>query len=76
MDLLNQSDPSSVSLDEAKADQILSLTTGLLLLISSQTPLIKKLLQSCKSSLYFHNFSHKFTSRIRFTEPAASQKIQ
>ncbi|TNN61313.1 Zinc-binding protein A33 [Liparis tanakae] len=47
MDLLNRTDPSSVNLDEVKADQILSLTSNMLLLISSQTPIIKKLTKSC-----------------------------
>ncbi|XP_041866099.1 zinc-binding protein A33-like [Melanotaenia boesemani] len=51
MDLLNQSDPSSVSLDEAKAEQIINLTNSMLLLISSQTPLIKKLLKSYSSEV-------------------------
>lgn len=46
-DVLNQSDPSSVSLDEAKASQILTLTNNMLLLVRSQTPLMKKLLKSC-----------------------------
>lgn len=54
MDLLNQSDPSNVSLDEAKADQILSLTNSMLLLICSQTPLVKKLLKSCQFTHYFY----------------------
>lgn len=52
MDLLNRSDPRNVSLDEAKAEQILSLTDNMLLLISSQTPIIKKLVKSCQ-------FTHK-----------------
>lgn len=55
MDLLNRTDPSSVSLDEVKADQILSLTNNMLLLISSQTPLMKKLTNSCQ-------FTHDFCS--------------
>lgn len=52
MELLNRTDPSSVNLDEAKAEQILSLTNNMLLLICSQTPLFKKLIRSCK-------FTHK-----------------
>ncbi|XP_054456742.1 probable E3 ubiquitin-protein ligase TRIML1 [Anoplopoma fimbria] len=51
MDLLNRTDPSSVSLDEVKADQILSLTNNMLLLISSQTPIIKKLTNSYSSEV-------------------------
>ncbi|XP_026165569.1 probable E3 ubiquitin-protein ligase TRIML1 [Mastacembelus armatus] len=51
MDLLNKSDPSTVSLDEAKAEQILSLTNNMLLLICSQTPIIKKLIQSYSSEV-------------------------
>lgn len=51
MGLLNGTDPNSVSLDEAKADQILSTTNDLLLLISSQTPTIRKLLQCCQYKL-------------------------
>ncbi|XP_029305021.1 probable E3 ubiquitin-protein ligase TRIML1 [Cottoperca gobio] len=52
MDLLNRTDPSSVSLDEVKADQILSLTNNMLLLISSQTPIIRKLTKSYSSEVY------------------------
>ncbi|KAM6915849.1 putative E3 ubiquitin-protein ligase TRIML1 [Xenentodon cancila] len=52
VDLLNQSDPSNVRLDEAKADQILSLSNNMLLLICSQTPLIKKLLKSYSSEVH------------------------
>lgn len=48
VDLLNRTDPVSVSLDEVKADQILSLTNNMLLLICSQTPIIKKLTKSCQ----------------------------
>lgn len=48
IDLLNQTDPSSVSLDEAKAEQIISLTNNMLLLVCSQTPMIKKLIKSCQ----------------------------
>ncbi|XP_056252009.1 probable E3 ubiquitin-protein ligase TRIML1 [Seriola aureovittata] len=51
MDLLNRTDPSSVSLDEAKAEQILSLTNNMLLLICSQTPIIKKLIKSYSSEV-------------------------
>ncbi|XP_042342096.1 probable E3 ubiquitin-protein ligase TRIML1 [Plectropomus leopardus] len=51
MDLLNRTDPSSVSLDEVKADQILSLANNMLLLISSQTPIIKKLAKSYSSEV-------------------------
>lgn len=52
IDLLNRTDPSSVSLDEVKADQILSLTINMLLLISSQTPLMKKLTKSCQFTFF------------------------
>ena len=48
VDVLNRTDPVSVSLDEVKADQILSLTNNMLLLICSQTPIIKKLYKSCQ----------------------------
>ncbi|KAM8858912.1 putative E3 ubiquitin-protein ligase TRIML1 isoform 4-T4 [Spinachia spinachia] len=51
MDTLNNMDPSSVSLDEVKFNQILSLTENTLLLISSQTPIIKKLTQSYSSEV-------------------------
>ncbi|KAM4599179.1 putative E3 ubiquitin-protein ligase TRIML1 isoform 1-T1 [Fundulus diaphanus] len=51
LDVLNQSDPSSVSLDEAKANHILGLTNSLLLLVCSQTPLMKKLLKSYSSEV-------------------------
>ncbi|XP_015225450.1 PREDICTED: probable E3 ubiquitin-protein ligase TRIML1 [Cyprinodon variegatus] len=51
-DVLNQSDPSSVSLDEAKASQILTLTNNMLLLVRSQTPLMKKLLKSYSSEVH------------------------
>lgn len=53
MDLLNKTDPSSVRLDEAKAEQILGLTDSTLLLICSQTPIIKKLVKSCQWIHYF-----------------------
>lgn len=46
--LLNTTDPTSVSLDETKGDQILSITNDMLLLLSSQTPTIQKLLHSCQ----------------------------
>ncbi|XP_068424534.1 E3 ubiquitin-protein ligase TRIM58-like isoform X3 [Clinocottus analis] len=49
--LLDRTDPSSVSLDEVKADHILSLTNSMLLLISSQTPIIKKLTKSYSSEV-------------------------
>ncbi|KAK5611484.1 hypothetical protein CRENBAI_016055 [Crenichthys baileyi] len=52
LDVLNQSDPSSVSLDEAKANQILSLTNSMLHLVCSQTPLMKKLLKSYSSEVH------------------------
>ncbi|XP_023183584.1 probable E3 ubiquitin-protein ligase TRIML1 [Xiphophorus maculatus] len=52
LDVLNQSDPSSVSLDEAKANQILSLTNSMLLLVCSQIPLMKKLLKSYSSEVH------------------------
>ncbi|XP_056148334.1 E3 ubiquitin-protein ligase TRIM39 [Lampris incognitus] len=51
-DLLKRSDPSSVNLDEAKADQILSLSNNLLLLIRSQTPITKKLIKSYSSEVF------------------------
>ncbi|CAB1312368.1 unnamed protein product [Coregonus sp. 'balchen'] len=46
MDLLSRTDPSKVNLDEPKADQILSLTNNMLLLIRSQTPITKRLIKS------------------------------
>uniref|UniRef100_A0A671X281 B30.2/SPRY domain-containing protein n=2 Tax=Sparus aurata TaxID=8175 RepID=A0A671X281_SPAAU len=49
--VLNRTDPISVSLDEVKADQILSLTNNMLLLICSQTPIIKKLYKSYSSEV-------------------------
>ncbi|KAJ3610701.1 hypothetical protein NHX12_022793 [Muraenolepis orangiensis] len=49
--LLNSTDPSSVSLDEAKADQILSLTDSMSLLIRSQTPITKHLIKSYSSEV-------------------------
>ncbi|XP_035028355.1 probable E3 ubiquitin-protein ligase TRIML1 [Hippoglossus stenolepis] len=51
MDLLSTTDPSSVNLDEAKAEQILSLTNNMLLLICSQTPIMKKLIKSYSSEV-------------------------
>ncbi|XP_070834164.1 probable E3 ubiquitin-protein ligase TRIML1 [Chaetodon trifascialis] len=51
VDLLNRTDPISVSLDEVKADQILSLTNNMLLLICSQTPIIKNLIKSYSSEV-------------------------
>ncbi|KAK2922089.1 probable E3 ubiquitin-protein ligase TRIML1 [Channa argus] len=51
LDLLNRTDPSSVRLDEAKAEQILSLTNNMLLLICSQTPIIHTLLKSYSSEV-------------------------
>uniref|UniRef100_UPI0037E7A0F3 probable E3 ubiquitin-protein ligase TRIML1 n=1 Tax=Semicossyphus pulcher TaxID=241346 RepID=UPI0037E7A0F3 len=51
VDLLNRTDPSSVNLDEAKAEQILNLTNNMLLLVCSQTPIIKKLMQSYSSEV-------------------------
>lgn len=50
VDLLNRTDPFSVSLDEVKGAQILNLTNNMLLLLSSQTPIIKKLIKSCQFS--------------------------
>ncbi|XP_040035374.1 zinc-binding protein A33 [Gasterosteus aculeatus] len=52
MDVLNRMDPSSVSLDDVKSDQILSLTKNMLLLISSQTPIIKNITQSYSSEVH------------------------
>ncbi|XP_052342040.1 zinc-binding protein A33-like isoform X1 [Oncorhynchus keta] len=46
MDLLSRTDPSKVNLDEPKADQILTLTNNMLLLIHSQTPITKRLIKS------------------------------
>lgn len=62
VDLLNRTDPISVSLDEVKADHILSLTNNMLLLISSQTPIMKKLIESCQFthhiySIHIHNMA-------------------
>ncbi|KAG7512942.1 putative E3 ubiquitin-protein ligase TRIML1 [Solea senegalensis] len=51
MDVLSRTDPSSVSLDEAKAEQILSLTNNMLLLICSQTPIMKTLIKSYSSEV-------------------------
>ncbi|KAE8280410.1 Zinc-binding protein A33 [Larimichthys crocea] len=51
VDLLNRTDPISVSLDEVKADQILNLTNNMLLLIRSQTPIIKNLIKSYSSEV-------------------------
>ncbi|XP_039995687.1 probable E3 ubiquitin-protein ligase TRIML1 [Xiphias gladius] len=51
MDLLKRTDPSSVSLDDAKAEQILSLANNMLLLICSQTPLIQTLIKSYSSEV-------------------------
>ncbi|XP_030628182.1 E3 ubiquitin-protein ligase TRIM39 [Chanos chanos] len=45
-DLLENTDPGRVKLDEPKADQILSLTHNLLLFIRSQIPVTKRLLKS------------------------------
>lgn len=56
-DVLSRTDPSSVRLDEAKADQILSLTNNMLQLIRSQTPVTKKLLDSCQ-------FTHSSVSSV------------
>ncbi|CAL8390327.1 unnamed protein product [Arctogadus glacialis] len=47
--LLNSTDPSSVSLDEAMADQILSLTDRMFQLIRSQTPITKQLIKAYSS---------------------------
>lgn len=55
VDLLNKTDPISVSLDDVKADHILRLTNNMLLLISSQTPIMKKLIQSCQFTRYFYS---------------------
>lgn len=45
--LRNSPDPIGVNLDEVKAEHILSLTNDLLRLISSQTPVIGRLIKSC-----------------------------
>ncbi|XP_074502801.1 zinc-binding protein A33-like [Sebastes fasciatus] len=52
MDLLNRTNPSTVSLDQVKADQILGLANNMLLLISSQTPIIKILTKSYSSEVF------------------------
>ncbi|KAM9847500.1 E3 ubiquitin-protein ligase TRIM21-like [Aulostomus maculatus] len=52
MDVLSRSDPSSVNLDEPKAEQILNLTNNMLLLICSQTPIMKKLVKSYSSEVH------------------------
>lgn len=64
MDLLNRTDPSSVNLDEAKAEQILSLTNNMLLLICSQTPIIKKLIKSCQSLIISTLFTDTTASSL------------
>lgn len=46
--LQSKADPVSINLDQVKAEQILSLTHDVLLLINSQTPVIRKLLKSCQ----------------------------
>lgn len=53
VDLLNRTDPISVSLDEVKGAQILNLTNNMLLLLSSQTPIIKKLIKSCQFTCFY-----------------------
>ncbi|KAM8858910.1 E3 ubiquitin-protein ligase TRIM69 isoform 2-T2 [Spinachia spinachia] len=82
MDTLNNMDPSSVSLDEVKFNQILSLTENTLLLISSQTPIIKKLTQSCQFSQYFgsvphHNFPSLLVAScakiVKYVSPDSSE---
>ncbi|XP_061646285.1 probable E3 ubiquitin-protein ligase TRIML1, partial [Phyllopteryx taeniolatus] len=50
-DVLNSSERCSVSLDEAKAEQIVSLTNNMLLLISSLTPTMKTLVKSYSSDV-------------------------
>lgn len=60
LDLLNRTDPSSVRLDEAKTEQILSLTNNMLQLICSQTPIIKKLIRSCQLTQYFFTVYYYF----------------
>ncbi|KAM8851505.1 E3 ubiquitin-protein ligase TRIM21-like [Synchiropus picturatus] len=42
MNVLNNSDPNTVALDEAKSDLILELTSDMLSLLCSKTPLMKK----------------------------------
>lgn len=59
-DTLNRTDPSSVNLDEAKAEQVLSLTNNMLLLICSQTPIMKKLIHSCQFIFTQHLVHHQF----------------
>ncbi|KAM6956200.1 zinc-binding protein A33-like [Aplochiton taeniatus] len=51
MDLLARSDPGKVTLDESKAEQMLSLTNNMLLLIRSQTPITKRLIKSYSSEV-------------------------
>lgn len=48
--LQNSADPIGVNLDEVKAEHILSLTNDMLRLISSQTPVIGRLIKSCQYS--------------------------
>lgn len=50
----DKADPISIYLDEVKAEQILSLTNNVLLLISLQTPVIRKLMKSCQFYNYFY----------------------
>ncbi|XP_077438241.1 zinc-binding protein A33-like isoform X1 [Vanacampus margaritifer] len=50
-DVLNSSECCSVSLDAAKADQIVSLTNSMLLLVSSLTPTMKNLMKSYRSDV-------------------------
>lgn len=46
--LQNSADPIGVNLDEVKAEHIISLTNDLLRLLSSQTPVIGRLIKSCQ----------------------------
>ena len=48
-EVLRGCDPGSIRLDEARAEQILSLTNNLLLLLRSQTPISKRLIRGCES---------------------------
>ncbi|XP_046885422.1 E3 ubiquitin-protein ligase TRIM39-like [Hypomesus transpacificus] len=50
-EVLRGCDPGSIRLDEARAEQILSLTNNLLLLLRSQTPISKRLIRGYRSEV-------------------------
>ncbi|XP_055083466.1 probable E3 ubiquitin-protein ligase TRIML1 [Periophthalmus magnuspinnatus] len=54
LETLTLTDPSHVTLDQAKSEQIQNLTHNLLQLIQSQTPLIKKLLHSYSTEVHLN----------------------